>query len=120
MRARDLVSQILTFGRKSEKQVSVIEPALIIKETIKLLRSSVPSTIQIVQNVESHLRIKADSTHIHQILMNLCTNSVQAMKTGGQLSITLKEFEVTANYSSPALELSEGRYLCLEICDSGN
>jgi PAS domain S-box-containing protein len=120
LRARDLVAQILTFGRKSDKQVSVIEPALIIKEAIKLLRSSVPSTIKIVQNIESHQKIKADPTHIHQILMNLCTNGIQAMQTGGQLDITLKDFKVTANSSSPELELHEGQYLCLEVGDTGS
>ncbi|MBW1911305.1 MAG: response regulator, partial [Deltaproteobacteria bacterium] len=88
-RARDLVKQILAFSRKGEQERIPVQISLIVKEALKLLRSSLPTTIEIRQNIESDTGIvEADPTQIHQILMNLCTNAGHAMREeGGVLEV---------------------------------
>jgi len=92
-RARDLIKQILTFSRQSDHERKPLEPQRVIKEALKLIKSSLPSTIEISQNIKSDCGlVMADPTHIHQIVMNLCTNAFHAMEeTGGKLTIALKE-----------------------------
>ena len=71
LRAKKLVEQILLFSRQTEKEVKPIKPHLILNEALKLLRSSIPSTIEIKQNIPNDLGyIVADPTHVHQIIMN--------------------------------------------------
>ncbi|MFW6274335.1 MAG: response regulator [Spirochaetota bacterium] len=89
MRASDLVQQILAFSRKSEGEPQIIQVGPILKEVVKLLTPTLPATIRIEADIRSECFIQADPTHIHQIAMNLCTNSYHAMrKTGGTLSIS--------------------------------
>ncbi|MBF0549187.1 MAG: response regulator [Deltaproteobacteria bacterium] len=120
-RAKDLVKQILTFSRQSEqvKQPILIGP--IIKEAAKLLRASLPATIEIRQNIADQVGpILGDPTQIHQVLMNLCTNASQAMgDKGGVLSISLEEVMVTLEQSSSDFGLDDGRYVRLRISDTG-
>ena len=80
-RAKDLVKQILAFSRKSEQHKTVsFHLTPIINEALKLLRASLPTTIEIKQNIGSNLdAIFADPTQMHQVVMNLCTNSAHAM-----------------------------------------
>jgi signal transduction histidine kinase len=83
-RAGELVKQILAFSRQAKTDPVPLQPAAIINEAIKLLRASLPTTITIRQNIASDTGfIHADSTQIHQILMNLCTNAYHAMETKG-------------------------------------
>ncbi len=91
-RAKELVKQILAFSRQTETQKIPMQPAIIIKELIKLLRSSIPTTISIVRDIDPKAGIiLADPNQIHQIMMNICTNAFHAMETkGGILSISLK------------------------------
>lgn len=119
-RARELVNQILTFSRKSQFQLQPIKTQLILAEALKLLRSSIPSTIEIKTDVDECCpAILADPTQFHQIIMNLCTNSYQAMKKrSGLLSISLKsEVLETIETDKPGLE--PGRYVRLTISDTG-
>ncbi len=90
-RAKDLVMQILAFSRQSEKARIPLQPATIIKETIKLLRASLPTTIAITTKIDgSTMPILADPVQFHQLVMNLCTNAFHAMEEkGGVLSIAL-------------------------------
>ena len=94
-RARDLVNQILTFSRRSRQEKRVVNVVPIVKEAIKFLRASLPSTIEIRQIVDPELRpLVADPTEIHQIVMNLCTNAGHAMReTGGLLEITVEDVD---------------------------
>jgi PAS domain S-box-containing protein len=121
IRARDLVKQILTFSRKSEQQLVPLDVIPLIKETLKFLRSSLPTTIDI--KLENRLKkavILADPTQIHQILMNLSTNSGQAMKEGGgTLEIRLAELELGHGKTDQGLDLPAGRYLELNVADNG-
>ncbi len=79
-RAKELVKQILTFSRKTDQEQKPIEIASIVKEALKMLRSSMSTTIEIRQNIEADSSvIMANPTQIHQVLVNLCTNAVHAM-----------------------------------------
>lgn len=119
-RARDLVQQILTFSRQSDRVLKPLKSQLVIKEALKLIRSSLPSTININQNIDSDCGlVMADPTQIHQIVMNLCTNAFHAMeKTGGKLTVNLKEVELTAD-DVKAPNLIPGGYVCLTVADTG-
>jgi len=120
-RAKDLVQQILTFSRHVESERKPVQIHLIIKEALKLLRSSLPSTIEIVQKIDtSSGAVLADSTQIHQVIMNLCTNAFQAMEEqGGILEISLFPFLVDDDYAARHPQLTAGPYLKLTISDTG-
>ncbi len=121
VRARDLVQQILTFSRQAEAEMLPIYPHLVIKEALKLLRASIPSTIDIREELSKTNMILADPTHIHQIVMNLCTNSYHAMmEKGGTLSISLKDIDIEENERMLAsLAPKRGSFLVLTVSDSG-
>ena len=123
-RAKDLVRQILTFSRKTEHEQKPVQVSLIIEEALKLLRSSVPSTIDIRQSM--HLdafnsTTMADPTQIHQVLMNLCTNAAHAMRAkGGTLAITLENAEVGKRARRGTPDMEPGTYLKLSVSDTGH
>ncbi len=120
-RAKDLVSQILAFSRQAQSNLISLNPAVIIKETLKLLRASLPATITIQQEIDSEAGlILADPTHIHQIMMNLCTNAFHAMEAeGGILTVKLMKKIVGSNDPARDLPLKPGNYLTLSIIDTG-
>jgi two-component system, cell cycle sensor histidine kinase and response regulator CckA len=120
-RSRDLVSQILTFSRKSEGQRNPVKLAPLVKETVKLLRGSLPSTISIKADIRIHSDgVLGNPSQIQQILMNLATNAAHAMReNGGTLAIRLSE--VTFNKGDPAAapDMQPGRYVKLTVRDTG-
>ena len=118
-RAADLVSQILTFSRQSEQEKQIIEIKPVIKEVIKLLRATLPSTVEIRDKIDVYSdKILGDPTQIHQILMNLCTNAAYAMKDkGGTLEIILTEIEITE--STKTSDLAPDSYIKLTVKDTG-
>ena len=121
-RARDLVKQILAFSRKGEQERIPMQISPIVKEALKLLRSSLPTTIEIRQNIESDTGIvEADPTQIHQILMNLCTNAAHAMREeGGVLEVEIRNVEVGRwDSESGYLDMTPGPYLLLAVGDTG-
>jgi PAS domain S-box-containing protein len=120
-RARDLVKQILAFSRQAEQEHIPIQIHLMVREALKLLRSSLPTTIEIRQEIDSHCgMVLADPTMIHQVVMNLCTNAYHAMReTGGVLAVSLKEMEIEADDYITELHLKPGPYLRLEVSDTG-
>jgi PAS domain S-box-containing protein len=120
-RAKDLVNQILTFSRMQETEKQPIQLNLLIKEGIKLLRSSIPSTIEIREAIGTKPTVViADPTQMHQVLMNLCANSAHAMRqSGGILQISLKHEEI-GRRSDPATHgLAAGWYAKLVVSDTG-
>lgn len=120
-RATDLVKQILTFSRQEDrkKEKEPVQPALIVKEALKLLRSSLLETIEIVSKIDAKDSfILADPTQIHQVIMNLCTNAAHAMReTGGILEVRLTEEMIE---DSVYKELSPGPHIRLTISDTGH
>jgi PAS domain S-box-containing protein len=121
-RARELVQHILTFSRETEQEALPVEIALIVNECLGLLRATLPTTIEIVQNVHpSDATILADPAQMHQIVMNLCTNAYQAMRDiGGILEIAVEVVEVDQNSPRIVQDLNPGTYVRLRISDSGH
>lgn len=118
-RAKDLIRQILSFSRKEKQEKTVLQISLIVKEALKLIRSSIPTTIEIVQDISTNAAVLTDPTEIHQLIMNLCTNAYQAMTdTGGTLSVSMREVTVRGE-KGKALELSDGNYVHIEVRDTG-
>ncbi len=122
LRARDLVSQILTFSRQTKKERRTISISPIIKEALKLLRATLPTTIQIHQHLETETDlIVGDPVQIHQVLMNLCTNAKHAMrKEGGTLEVSLTEATLQSEESAALFHLDPGRFLKLTVSDTGH
>ncbi len=115
-RARDMVKQILLFSRQKKQ---VLKPTIltpVVKETIKLLRSTIPKNIDIqieLYNGEDH--ILCDATEIHEIVMNLCTNAYHAIEIkGGKIKVSLNKTK-----PDPKLNLPLGEYICLSVSDNG-
>ena len=121
-RAKDLVKQILAFSRKSEQDKKIISLTPIIEEALKLLRASLPTTIEIKQNIEPNLdAIFADPTQMHQVMMNLCTNSAHAMgDTSGILNVELHNVDLNLKKAAQYPELNPGPYVKLSIGDTGH
>jgi PAS domain S-box-containing protein len=120
-RARELVKQILAFSRQAEIEQVPLQPSSIIREAIKLLRSSFPSTIRIVERVDKDAGpVLADPTQIHQILMNLCTNAFHAMEEkGGTLGIALRRTTMTAADLAEVADAVPGDYVQMAVSDTG-
>ncbi len=120
-RAKDLVRQILAFSRQNDRERKPLLLASIIKEVSNLLRASIPSNIEIVQNIQTDTSaMLADPTQIHQVLMNLCTNAHHAMRdSGGTLAISLSTVELGPDQISDYPDLSPGKFLKLSVKDNG-
>jgi PAS domain S-box-containing protein len=121
-RGKDLVKQIITFSRRSEQERRPMRVSPIAKETLKLLRASLPTTIEIRQNIKAQSgMVLADPTHIHQVLMNLCSNAAYAMREkGGVLEIRLSDVDVSSDGAASHLELDPGPYVKLTVSDTGH
>ncbi len=120
-RARDLVKQILTFSRQSEQKPKPVQVKLIVNEALKLLRASLPSTIEVDRSIQSDALVMADPTQIHQILMNLCTNAGHAMREkGGVLEVKLENVELDVDFTIGHPDMKPGAYLNLTVSDTGH
>lgn len=120
-RASGLVRQILTFSRGGEPENKPIQVVTIVKEVLKLLRASLPATIEIQKKISGKpVTIMADPSQIHQVLMNLCTNAAQAMgDNGGILKVILEEKIVKRPLGLTIDELYPGNYVVLTVKDNG-
>ncbi len=120
LRAKELVDQILSFSRQEDEGTRPIKLQPVIQEAMKLLRSSIPKTIDIEQDISPDCGVVfADPTQIYQIVMNLCTNAYHAMETkGGTLKIALKPVHLEAH--NPAFPgMTSGAYALLTVSDTG-
>ncbi len=120
-RAKELVQQILTFSRKNAAERMPVKVYLILKESLQLLRASIPSTIEIIKNIDTTCKpIMGDPTQIHQIVLNLCTNAYHAMlEEGGKLTIALKQLSFNSETFLDNKIFAIGEYNLLEISDTG-
>jgi PAS domain S-box-containing protein len=120
-RAKHLVSQILSFSRQKEQEKYPVDIRFIIQEALTLLRATLPSTIEIRQEItDEQTTVLADPTQIHQIMMNLCTNAAYAMKEkGGFIDIHLSNLQITHSSMPPHPDLQIGSYIQLSIRDTG-
>ena len=121
IRGRDLVKQILAFSRQAEQTKLPIKLAPIVKETLRLLRASLPSTIGIRMNLPNNMGfVSADPIQIQQVIMNLCTNAAHAMREkGGSISIDLADFSVSSPDNAPDPAMRPGSYARLSVQDTG-
>lgn len=122
-RGKDLVKQIITFSRRSEQERRSMRVSPIVKEALKLLRASLPTTIDIRQNIETQSgMVLADPTQIHQVLMNLCSNAAYAMREkGGVLGVSLVDADIDSDGADPSYpDLHPGAYLKLTVSDTGH
>jgi len=121
-RAKELVQQILTFSRQGGQERKPLQVQFLIKEALKLLRATIPSTIDIEYNVDEACgHIMGDPTQIHQVVMNLCTNAYHAMQeTGGTLEVALKEVVISYEKSVEHVGMKVGRHLELMVKDTGH
>ncbi len=120
-RAKDLVNQILSFCRPGEIKQKPFRVSPIVKEALKLLRASLPTTIEIQQDIQSDAdMIVGDPTQIHQVLMNLCANAGHAMrKNGGVLKVSLEKISQVSKEMKKMTNLEPGDYLKLTVKDTG-
>ncbi len=119
-RASDLVKQILAFRRQSEQDPRPVQVKSIVKEALKLLRSTLPTTIAIRQRIVSDDTVLADPTQVHQVLMNLAANAQHAMReSGGELEVDLTSEDLDPALAARHPHLGPGRYLRLRVRDTG-
>ncbi|HIJ56162.1 MAG TPA: response regulator [Deltaproteobacteria bacterium] len=122
LRAKELTKQILAFSRKSGEELKPVKIGTIAKEALALLRSSIPTTIAIHQDISSESDIvRADPTQINQVLINLCTNAAHAMREkGGVFEVTLENINITKNTAVNYHNLTAGEYVQLTVTDTGH
>jgi len=119
-RARELVKQILTFSRAGSGEPKPVQMHFVVRETLGLLRSSIPATIDIKTDIDATNDIvMADATQLHQIVMNLCTNAAYAMRLGGVLTLKLNAVDLDAQAASAYAGLAPGPYIHLSVMDTG-
>ncbi len=120
-RAKNLVGQILTFSRGVEHQIRPVDIRPLTAEAVKMLRATLPATIDIRLEIESEVpAVLADPTHIHQVIVNLCTNAAHAMREhGGFLDVHLEKVEISPDMLVFHSDLMPGRYIRLRVMDTG-
>jgi PAS domain S-box-containing protein len=119
-RGADLVKQILSFTRGVEGKPTYIQVHHLIKEIQRIIKQAFPKNIEATFDYSKHLwTIEADSTPIHQVLMNLCVNARDAMPDGGTLSIGTENLTLDENYARIHLDAHAGDYIVISIADTG-
>ncbi len=120
-RAGDLVKQILTFSREGEQPLKPLHISSVVKEALKLVRASIPSSIDIRQSIDPECgSVLADLIQIQQIVINLCTNSYQSIGAkSGVLEVRLEPVSVDAEFAAKRSGLKAGDFVCLTVRDTG-
>ena len=121
LRGRDLVRQILTFSRRGDQEKHALHLSPLIHETFKLLRSSLPTTIEMKLDLDANRDLAyADPSQVQQIIMNLCTNAYHAMgERGGTLEVSLRAISIDTRELLPEPDMAPGEYLVLSVRDTG-
>jgi signal transduction histidine kinase/CheY-like chemotaxis protein len=119
-RGRDLIDAILTFGRRGDARVRPVQVRTLFDETASLLRASLPSGVElIIEDVSVGIAVSGEPAQLQQIILNLCTNSAQAMEGNGFIRVTAEQKDVVAPLMLSHGEVTPGRYVCLAVIDSG-
>ena len=120
-RGRGLVEQILAYSRSQRGQRVPVDIALVVAETLEMVRGSLPANIRLDSSApELPLVVIGDLTQLHQVVMNLCSNAIHAMSAGGTLRVTLEAAEISAERALSRGMLRPGHYVCLSVEDSGS
>src|SRR5215217_3294273 len=119
-RGGDMVRQVLSFARGVEGERVALQPKHLIKEIVKILRETLPKSIEISFKIPNDLWIiSADATQMHQVLMNLCVNARDAMLEGGSISIKAENVFLDENYARMHIEAKAGRFVMITVSDTG-
>jgi PAS domain S-box-containing protein len=121
IRAKDMVRQLLAFSRKSDEETKLLNMTPIIKESMKMLRTAVPSSVEFKQHIsDDPCNILGDAAQINQIMMNLVTNASHAMsEEGGLLDVTLEKIILPEEKPCFDWILSPGPHIRLKVRDTG-
>jgi PAS domain S-box-containing protein len=120
LRAKDLVAQILTFSRRGTAELVPLDLALPVAEALRLIRASTPATVAISSELQNGI-VRADSTQIQQVVLNLCTNAVHAIgDQPGHIQVSLKRVQVDAQLAAEIRDLTAGPFLRLTVADNGH
>ncbi len=122
LRAKDVIRQILSFSRKSKTELRTLNIATVVTESLKFLRASIPTSIDIRQNIPNDtFHIVGDPTQIHQVMINLCINAAHAMEDKeGILEVAVGNTEIDKDTASKDPALHPGFYVQLSVSDTGN
>jgi signal transduction histidine kinase len=119
-RGRDLIDNILSFGRQRDVRARPVQVRTLFEEAASLLRASLPSGVDlIIDDVAVDVAVSGEPAQLQQVIFNLCTNAAQAMPRSGSIRITAEQKEVSAFLRMSHGELAPGRYVCLAVIDSG-
>ena len=120
LRATELVKQILAFSRRDRELRKPVQPKTILKEALSLLRATIPADIAIRMKLNSEAYMVADPIHLHQIVINLCTNAQYAMReSGGTFRVELEDFVLGPNNADIYQGLQQGPYIRMSFADTG-
>jgi len=119
-RGRDLVDNILTFGRRTDGRTRPVQVRTLLEEAASLLRASLPSDVELVfEDVPADAVVSGEPAQLQQVILNLCTNAAQAMDEKGCIRVAAKQEQVAALVAMNTGELAPGRYICLSVADNG-
>ena len=119
-RGRDLIDNILTFGRRRDARVRPVQMRALFEEAASLLRASLPSGVElIIENVPDDVAVSGKSAQLQQVILNLCTNAAQAMEGGGTIRVIAERKDVGADFVLSHGELAPGPYVRLAVIDTG-
>jgi signal transduction histidine kinase len=120
-RAKEMIGQILTFSRQDSVEKAVVHPASLIKEALKLLRASLPATIEIHSHYAADLgKIRVNPTRLHQVIMNLCTNAAHALPDeSGTIHITMDNHTLEDDRQTTRDLILKGDYVRIRVADNG-
>ena len=119
-RGADIVNQVLTFARGAKGEQKILEPRTLISQVERFLKETLPKTIDFKVTLPEGLwNITGNMTQLQQVFLNLCVNARDAMPAGGKLSLSVKNFEVCQNFASRVPDAKLGRYVKINVTDSG-
>jgi signal transduction histidine kinase len=119
-RGRDLIDDILNFGRRRDAGVGSVRVRALLEEAASLLRASLPSGVELViEGVPDDVAVSGKAAQLQQVFLNLCTNAAQAMEDSGRVRVTAAQKDLAAYHVLSHGELAPGRYVCVAVTDAG-
>jgi signal transduction histidine kinase len=119
-RGRDLIDNILRFGRRRDARVQSVWVRTLFEESASLLRASLPASVDlIVADVPADIAVSGEPAQLQQVILNLCTNAAQAVEGGGSICVTAEPKDVAAPLALSHGELAPGPFVCLSVADTG-
>ena len=120
-RARDLIDNILTFGRRRDARGQTVKVRTLFEEAASLLHASLPASVELViTKVPTDVYVCGELAQLQQVILNLCNNAAQAMERGGRISVSAERKDVSAPLTLSHGELRPGRFVCLSVSDTGS